>query len=193
MPLPLPAPAAPPASPAPAAAYGAYGRPTAVRPLARPAAPAAANPYAAQANRYREAELQSATPGQLVVLLYDKLQLTLRRARVALDSGRVEERTEQLLRAHDMFTELRCCLDHEQGGAIAAQLDGLYAWAIAELMEANRLRDGQKIDHVLRMAGELREAFAGALAQLGGATPSATAAPTPAPAAAVPQRQARSA
>lgn len=218
MPVQATAPAAPSASaPAPAlAAYGLPRRPAAPA-AARPGAPfgapggapaaarPAANPFAAQANRYREAELSSATPGQLVVMLFDKLQLTLRRARVALDAGRVEERTEHILKAHDMLAELRCCLDFEQGGAISVQLDALYAWGLGELIEANRRQDGAKLDGVLRMAGELREAFAGALGQLGGAaTPAASmAAPMGAPtavasaagptAAAVPPRQARSA
>jgi flagellar secretion chaperone FliS len=124
--------------------------------------------YASQASRYRDAELLSASPGQLVVMLYDKMLLTLRRARIACEARRIEERCDLLMKASDMITELRISLDHEQGGAISAQLDGLYGFMLRELFEANRLQDAAKIDVVIRIAGELRDAFATVVAGQGG-------------------------
>ena len=128
-----------------------------------------ASPLATQAARYRDAELLSATPGQLVVMLYDKMLLTLRRARVACEAKRIEERCEQLLKATDMVTELRISLDHEQGGAISTQLDALYGFMLRELFEANRQQDPAKIDVVIKMAGELRDAFSQVVATGAGA------------------------
>jgi len=116
--------------------------------------------YASQASRYRDAELLSASPGQLVVMLYDKMLQTLRRARVACTSGQIEERCELLMKATDMITELRITLDHEQGGAISTQLDALYAFMLGEVAAANRHQDPARIDVVIRIAGELRDAFA---------------------------------
>ena len=112
--------------------------------------------YASQATRYRDAELLSATPGQLVVMLFDKMLLTLRRARVACEARRIEERCEQLMKASDMITELRASLDHDLGGAISAQLDALYDFMLRELVAANRQQDAARIDVVIRIAGELR-------------------------------------
>lgn len=133
-----------------------------------PPRPAVPNGYGA--SRYRDAELASATPGQLVVMLYDRILLTLRRARAAADAGRIELRCESLLSASEMITELRLVLDHEQGGAIAANLDQLYGFMLRELTEANRLQDAARIDVVLRIAGELRDAFAQVVAS-GAAAP----------------------
>ena len=152
--------------------------PFAARP-ARPAAPAAgASPYGGHAARYRDAELMSATPGQLVVMLFDKMLLTLRRARVAVEARQIEERCENILKAQEMITELRVSLDHEKGGAISTQLDALYAFMLRELADANRRPDVKKLDVVLHMAGELRTAFAGAQQQLAAAatTPAARSA-----------------
>ena len=165
--------------------YHAPATRPAVRPLApRPAsfgASAARGGYGgaaqSQAARYREAELASATPGQLVVMLFDKMLLTLRRARVAMDARQIEERATQILAAADMITELQCSLDHDAGGEISASLDALYAYMLTELYAANRHQDAKRLDVVLRLAAELREAFAGAQQQL-------AAAPAPAPAAA---------
>jgi flagellar protein FliS len=115
--------------------------------------------YGGQVARYRDTDLASASPGRLVVMLYDQILLSLRRARVALDAGQIETRAVQIIRASDMITELRMSLDHEQGGAIATNLDSLYAYMLAELLDANRRQDAVPLDRVLVIAAELRDAF----------------------------------
>ncbi len=156
-------------------ALATYSRPApAVRPSPLPsrtatshaATPPAGSPYAAPASRYRDAELLAATPGQLVVLLFEKMLLTLRRGRLACEARRIEERCDLLLRAHDMIAELRVSLDHANGGDISPQLDTLYAYMQGELLAANRDQQTARIDVVIRMASELRDAFATVVAQL---------------------------
>lgn len=163
-----------------AAAYAAPARAAVPpRPAARPVAPrpvgsatsgagygAAAGGYASTAARYRDAELASATPGQLVVMLFDKCLLTVRRAEAAFAAGDIEARVEHVSKAADMVTELRGSLDFEAGGAISTQLDALYAFVLRELFEATTRRDAARLGPVLRVMGELRDAFAGAQAQL---------------------------
>ena len=146
---------------------------TAPRPTRPAGAPAAATPYGAQAARYRDAELASASPGQLVVMLYEKMLRTLRRARTAAEQGEIEQRATALLSVHDMIAELQASLDHDVGGRISRDLDALYTFMLGELHAANRHQDVARIDVVLRIATELHEAFAGAQAQLAAATPAA--------------------
>jgi len=132
-----------------AAALGArrYGQP-------------AASPFATQAARYRDAELQTATPGQLIALLYDAMLRNLGRARIACEAKQIEVRCEQIVKAGEMIGELQISLDHQAGGDISKQLDALYGFMLKELYEANRKQDATKIDVVIKMASELREAFA---------------------------------
>ena len=146
--------------------YGAPARPVA-------AASPHGSPYASQAARYRDAELASASPGQLVVMLFDKIILTLRRARLAIEARKIEERVELLLKASEMISELRLSLDFEQGGAIAQNLDALYAFSLRQLFDASRSPDVAKIDGVLRVMSELRDGFATVVA--GGAAEPAAA------------------
>ncbi len=171
--------AARPAASRPAAYGGAYG------------ADATPGGHAATASRYREAELASATPGQLVVMLFDKCLLTVRRAEAAFAAGDIETRVEHVCKAADMVTELRASLDFEAGGTISTQLDALYVFVLGELFAANRHQEPARLTPVLRVLGELREAFAGAQAQLAAqaplAAPRADAAP-PTPAYATPAR-----
>ena len=131
----------------------------AARPLTPAGSTAGQGAYGSQAARYRDTDLASASPGRLIVMLYDQILLSLRRARIALDAGQIETRAMQIIRASDMITELRVSLDHVQGGAIAANLDALYAYMLAELLDANRRQDPVPLDRVLVIARELRDAF----------------------------------
>ena len=142
-----------------ASARGLYGAAAGLP--ARPAAAPGRVPagYASQASRYKDAELDSASPGQLIVMLFDKILLTLRRGRLAMEQKRIEERVELLLKANEMIAELRLSLDFEQGGQIATELDALYGYALREVMEANRTQDPARLDVVLHIVGELRDAF----------------------------------
>src|SRR4029079_11468895 len=71
--------------------------------------------YTRQATRYRETEVLTATPGQLVVLLYDHLLLSLRRARTAMDARDVEAQSASLEKGRDVLTELLVTLDRDRG------------------------------------------------------------------------------
>lgn len=150
------------------AAARVVGTPRPAARLAGAYAPPAA-PAAATGARYRDAELAAAAPGQLVVMLFDKCLLTVRRAGAAFVAGDVEARVGHLCRAADMVTELRGALDLDAPGAaggISRQLDALYAWTLGELFAANRTQAPARLDPVLRVLGDLRDAFAGAQAQL---------------------------
>ena len=165
MSLPIPQPTAIPRS-APGASYGLQARPA-----------AGASAYASQAARYRDAELASATPGQLVVMLFDKIIVTLRRARAAAEARRIEERVELLLKTNEMIGELKISLDFDQGGAIAQNLDALYAWSMRSVFEASCSGDVAGIDPVVRVMSELRDAFAQIAAGAAPAPPAAAPAP----------------
>ena len=147
----------------------AYAPPTAQRFASRPPVAAPVRPQATQVARYRDAELAGATPGQLVVMLFDKCVLTVRRAQAALAAGDIAARTAHICSAADMIAELRGSLDFELGGDISKQLDSLYAYSIRELFAANRAQDPAKLASVLHVVSELRDAFAGANAQVAAA------------------------
>jgi flagellar protein FliS len=116
--------------------------------------------YTSQASRYREMEVLSASPGRLVVLLYDHLLTQLRRARLAMEQGDVERRAAALERASSAVQELMVTLDHEKGGEIAAQLGGLYGFLLGELIVLGGSRDVAHLGRLIGIVSELRDAFA---------------------------------
>lgn len=143
------------------------GRPLAARPAAL-AAPATTRGLRTDASvaRYREAELAASSPGQLVVLLFDKCLVRIRRAQAAFAAGDIAARAEHVCAAMEMVGGLRGALDFEAGGDLSPQLDALYAYVLRELFAANREQAPAKLDPVLHVLSELRAGFAGAVAQL---------------------------
>lgn len=121
-----------------------------------------------QATRYKEAELMSATPGQLVVAIYDHIIVNLTRARLRCSDLDGTARSEALDRARAGLTELLVTLDRDKGGPLAAQLGSLYVFWLGELSVLGVKPDADRMDAILRMVTDLRGAFAEATAATGG-------------------------
>lgn len=119
-------------------------------------APAAAAQYAA----YRQQSVLTATPAQLVVMLYDGAVRFLRQGAVAMRAGGRRQADERLRRAEAILDELLVTLDVEAGGEVASRLQGVYSFCRRRLLEARREQDADHIDGVARMLEELRGAWA---------------------------------
>lgn len=91
------------------------------------------NPY----QNYFENQVKTASPGQILIMLYDGAIRFLREARAAMESGDRIGRLEKTSRVVAILTELSNTLDFEKGGEIAENLDGLYWYMIRELTSAN--------------------------------------------------------
>ena len=125
------------------------------------------NPYASP-QAYRESSVLTATPEQLVVMLYDGAGRFLRQAEAALAEGAVPHAHDRLNRGEAIIDELLATLDMEQG-TISERLQAIYIYCKRCLRESRRERDVAKIRLVIRLMGELREAWA----QIAGATATA--------------------
>ena len=90
----------------------------------------------ANVNRYLETSLATANPGALLVMLYDRLVLDLKRAESADRAGDRQSAHSNLLHAQDIVVELQASLDVDvwEGGP---GLSSLYSWLRQELIAAN--------------------------------------------------------
>ncbi|HLV91435.1 MAG TPA: flagellar export chaperone FliS [Acidimicrobiia bacterium] len=119
--------------------------------------------YAVDAgHHYAQTEVSTVSPARLVLLMYDAVLSAVEIARTALTSERPDLGvvSQQLTRAQQLVTELEVALDHERGGQIAASLQSLYVYARQRLVDANLAKDHEPLDHVTRIIGDLREAWA---------------------------------
>jgi flagellar secretion chaperone FliS len=109
---------------------------------------------------YRENVVLSATPSQLVVMLYDGARRFLRQATTAMRAREVERAHNTLRRAEQIIVHLDVVLDREQGDQVAEQLHAIYQFCLAHLNRARMSQDADKLEEVGNLLGELREAWA---------------------------------
>lgn len=108
-------------------------------------------------DQYRQTAIQTAPPEQLVVMLYDGAIRFLEQAKTGLHEGK--DVAEPLSKAQDIIVELASSLNRT-AGEVADNLARLYDFWIQWLLQAQIRRDAAKVDEVLGMVRELREAWA---------------------------------
>jgi flagellar protein FliS len=129
------------------------------------------------ARTYRTNAVLTASPGQLVLMLFDGALRSLAIAREAFgrsenDVQRLEVINNQLLKTQAIIAELQGGLDFEKGGEVATTLDRLYEYYNRRLYEANLRKQAAPVIEVERLLGELRAGWAEMLVKQGGNQPS---------------------
>lgn len=119
---------------------------------------------------YRETQVKTATPGKLILMLYDAAIRHLNQAVEDLEGPqrRYDRVSNCLIKAQDIVTELMISLDFERGGEIARSLFGLYVFMNRRLLDGNIRKDAVPLQDVLRLLTELRGAWASVAAKAGG-------------------------
>jgi len=107
---------------------------------------------------YRRGEVMAATPGQLVVLLFDGARRFLRQGAMAMRDGKIERAHTALRNAERIINHLDGTLDFNQG-EVPQLLHALYQFSLRHLNAARREQDASKVEEISAMLGELREAF----------------------------------
>ena len=115
--------------------------------------------------QYTNEAVLSATPAQLVTLLYDRLLLDLHRAEAAQVASNWDGAREQLLHAQAIVGELSATLriDAWDGGE---GLLAIYNYASTSLITANVHRDVQATRDCIRILDPLRQAWHDAAASM---------------------------
>ena len=121
------------------------------------------NPYASP-QAYRSSSVMTASPGQLVVMLYDGMARFLKQAEVLAEEGSWTNASERLSKADAILDELLITLDLEAGGELAQRLQAIYVFCKRLLIEARVEKSADPIRHAARLLSELRGAWAEAAA-----------------------------
>jgi len=115
------------------------------------------NPYG-RPQAYRESAVLTASPEQLVVMLYDGALRFLRQSEVAFDEGAWKHGGERMTRAEAIIDELLATLNMD-AGELAERLQAIYVFCKKTLIEARMEREPAKIQAVIRLFADLREAW----------------------------------
>ena len=121
------------------------------------------------ARSYKSVAVNTATPGQLVLMLFDGALRFLATAVLGFQLDNIATRNEQihnnLVKAQKILRELQCSLDLKSGGEFATTMFALYDFMLDQLQTANLAKDDAPIGAVERMLGEIRDAWAKMLQQ----------------------------
>jgi len=102
----------------------------------------------------------SASPHQLIAMLYDGALTALASAKGCILRKDIENRAKQLNKANVIVLALQDYLDLEKGGEFAANLNGLYSYIVKGILEANRDQSEQKIQELINLLLELKQGWA---------------------------------
>lgn len=122
------------------------------------------------ARTYRSNAILTASPGQLVLMLYDGALKAIALARegfnIPLDEPRrIEVINQHLLKAQAILNELQNGLNTELGGEFARTMHRLYDYHNRRLLEANIRKQVEPVIEVEKLVRELRDAWAQMLSQ----------------------------
>lgn len=113
-------------------------------------------------NQYQTQAVTTATPGQLVAMLYQGALGAITRAEQVLRGDgrdRFEVANRELSKAHEIVSELTVSLDHDAGGQIAANLAALYDFCADRLIRANLHKDPELLPAVKQVVADLAETW----------------------------------
>ena len=113
---------------------------------------------------YRSNAVLTASPGQLVLMLFDGALKAMALARAAFaqpegDARRIETINHQLQKAQNILHELQNGLNMEAGGDFAQTLNRLYDYHTRRLFEANLRKDVAPVIEVEGLVGSVRDAW----------------------------------
>lgn len=110
---------------------------------------------------YRQTEVRSRTPLELVVMLYDGAIKFMLAGQEAIQRRDIAARKTALSKALAIISELQSTLNMDQGGEIATSLDELYRWSSVRLLDATVHNTVEPIEEVLQVFRTLRDAWSG--------------------------------
>jgi flagellar protein FliS len=116
------------------------------------------------ARTYRANSILTASPGQLVLMLFDAALNSLAIARRACEAAPEDPRqyeivNAQIVKAQKIIAELQGTLNLEAGGEFARTMHQLYDYYDRRLLEANLRKQTAPIAEVERLLGEVRNAW----------------------------------
>lgn len=112
---------------------------------------------AALLNKYQNDSVMTASPMDLVVMLYDALIKQIKLSDIFLENREYEKVNRHLSRAEDIVSELLCSLDLSY--PISEELMKLYDFMLQELIQINLQKDRSRISPLLEIVESLREAW----------------------------------
>ena len=112
-------------------------------------------------NNYLEMKIKTASPIQLIIMLYEKAIQSLNTAIDLLENNSIkyDEVNNNILKAQEIISELMLSLDFEKGKEIAQNLYKIYDYLIRQCIDANIKKDKEKLKSIVSILNDLKDAW----------------------------------
>jgi len=125
------------------------------------------NSLANQASHhYQRAQVESATPEKLVLMLYDGAVRKISQAESHFKRGDTAEFHSQIVKVQKIISELMLALDQDEGGEVVDNLTRLYDYMLRQLALALVRKSPELAIEVRSLLEELRDAWKGAIEEV---------------------------
>jgi len=107
---------------------------------------------------YKKQSVNTMTPIEVIVKIYDECERQLNRAIKFIDDKKFDKAHDALDRAGELVNGLRSVLDMS-AGEIATNLDSLYEFFFKQIVAADMKKDVELIKQILPQVSELKDTF----------------------------------
>ena len=115
------------------------------------------NPY----QQYQQNSVNTASPQELTLMLYNGLVRFLKLAQQGIDEKDIEKVNNNIIKSQNIITEFMCTLDMQY--EVSNSLYAIYEYMNRRLLEANIKKDKAIIEEVTGYAEELRDTWVQAM------------------------------
>ena len=112
---------------------------------------------AAMANVYKSNSIQTASPAELTLMLYDGAIKFCNIALGAIEKKDIEKANTNIIKAQKIITEFRCTLDFKY--PVAQDFERVYDYIYRRLIEANIKKDTEILEDALKYIREMRDTW----------------------------------
>ena len=110
------------------------------------------------ADRYLVEKVNTASPAELIGMLYDAGMVAMQASQAAIEAGQVGDAHRHLVRAQNIVIELRASLNLSAGD-LAHDLDALYDFLGRRLVEANVRKNAAVVTDCILVFAPLRDGW----------------------------------
>jgi flagellar protein FliS len=114
-------------------------------------------------NQYLANTVNSASPEQLMLMLYDGAIRFISLGIQAIENGLIDKRAYYINKTSAIVSEFAATLDHNQDAKLAEDLDALYGYMLSRMLEANLKNDTAPLVEVKKLLSDLRATWAQAI------------------------------
>ncbi|MCR5324658.1 MAG: flagellar export chaperone FliS [Lachnospiraceae bacterium] len=106
---------------------------------------------------YKNNSIQTASPAELTLMLYDGCIKFINIALGALENNDIAKVNTNIVKAENIIVEFRSTLDFKY--PVAQDFDRVYDWIYRRLVEANIKKDAEILEDALRLVREMRDTW----------------------------------